>query len=95
MTVGHDGGCADRSRTRVPRRAPAGLSHAAVPSNPRYQPMNQVPHPRLVPHKSTSEYPQRILRLRASCQRVARLKQAGGSAAEQQSFWAAAPEKKP
>lgn len=27
-TVSHDGGCADRPRTRMPRRTPAGLSHA-------------------------------------------------------------------
>lgn len=31
-TVRHDGGCADRSRTRMHRRAPTGLSHAAMPS---------------------------------------------------------------
>lgn len=29
MTVSHDGGCADRPRTRVPRCTPTGLSHAA------------------------------------------------------------------
>lgn len=31
-TVSHDGGCADQSRTCVPRRTPTGLSHAAMSS---------------------------------------------------------------
>lgn len=31
-TASHDGGSADRPHTRMPRRTPAGLSHAAMPS---------------------------------------------------------------
>ncbi|MEU1557556.1 DUF5958 family protein [Streptomyces scabiei] len=30
-TASHDGGCVDRSGARVPRGAPTGLSHAAMP----------------------------------------------------------------
>jgi hypothetical protein len=32
-TVSHDGGRADRPRTRMPRCTPTGLSHAAMPSS--------------------------------------------------------------